>query len=54
MPWPLWSVLQVLPRGLRNWLYDRVALNRYTLFGIHDVCIAPNPDHARRFLDNTK
>lgn len=26
---PLWTV----PRGIRNWGYDRVARNRYSLFG---------------------
>ena len=49
-PWPLLSVAKILPRALRNWGYDRVALNRYQLFGKYDVCILPTADHDQRFL----
>lgn len=49
-PWPLASVVWVIPAFIRNWLYKRIALNRYTLFGKHDVCLLPRPDHERRFL----
>lgn len=48
--WPLLRVLRICPQGLRDWLYDRVALNRYRLFGKHDQCLLPSPDHQRRFL----
>jgi predicted DCC family thiol-disulfide oxidoreductase YuxK len=49
-PWPLASIGRVLPGFLRDWLYDRIALNRYALFGRHDVCVIPTPDHEARFL----
>ncbi|MFT0869908.1 thiol-disulfide oxidoreductase DCC family protein [Pseudomonas sp. CAM1A] len=49
--WPLLRVLRICPKGLRDWLYDRVALNRYRLFGKHDQCLLPSPDHHRRFLE---
>ena len=52
LPWP-WRALRVfrmLPRALRDWCYDRIALNRYRLFGRYDTCLLPSPDHARRFL----
>lgn len=49
-PWPLLRVFRVIPRPLRDWLYDRIALNRYRLFGKHDVCLMPTPDHEQRFL----
>jgi predicted DCC family thiol-disulfide oxidoreductase YuxK len=39
-----------LPRPLRDWLYDRIARNRYRLFGRRDTCLVPSPDVANRFL----
>jgi predicted DCC family thiol-disulfide oxidoreductase YuxK len=41
-----------LPRALRDFLYDRIARNRYRLFGRHDSCLVPTPDIARRFLSD--
>ena len=49
-PWKAALVFWVLPKPLRNWLYDRVALNRYRLFGKYDYCTLPSPDHEARFL----
>ncbi|WP_137885485.1 thiol-disulfide oxidoreductase DCC family protein [Pseudomonas sp. 2FE] len=49
-PWRALLVLRLIPRPLRNWLYDRIALNRYRLFGKYDACLLPSPEHARRFL----
>jgi len=49
-PWPMLGLLRAFPRALRDWAYDRVALNRYRLFGKHDVCLLPTADHQRRFL----
>jgi predicted DCC family thiol-disulfide oxidoreductase YuxK len=34
--------LRLIPRPLRNWLYDRVARNRYRLFGRTEVCMVPD------------
>ncbi|KFE54449.1 thiol-disulfide oxidoreductase DCC family protein [Pseudomonas syringae] len=48
--WPALRLLRIVPRWLRDWMYDRVALNRYRLFGKHEVCMMPTPDHQRRFL----
>jgi predicted DCC family thiol-disulfide oxidoreductase YuxK len=48
--WPMLRLLRVFPRFVRDWAYDRVALNRYRLFGKYDVCLLPSPDHQRRFL----
>lgn len=48
--WRIPGLLRVVPRALRDWAYDRIALNRYRLFGKHDVCLLPTADHQRRFL----
>ncbi|WP_414915038.1 thiol-disulfide oxidoreductase DCC family protein [Pseudomonas sp. IT-P258] len=50
---PRWrpvSLLRIFPRKLRDWAYDRIALNRYRLFGKYDACLLPDPDHEQRFL----
>ncbi|MEE9412181.1 MAG: DCC1-like thiol-disulfide oxidoreductase family protein [Methylococcales bacterium] len=50
-PWPLLRFFQYVPVVIRNWVYDRIALNRYALFGKSDVCMVPNDDRlAVRFL----
>jgi predicted DCC family thiol-disulfide oxidoreductase YuxK len=49
--WRRWTApLRLAPRPLRDWVYDRVARNRYRLFGRTDVCMVPTPDLARHFL----
>lgn len=49
-PWPVVAVVWLVPAPLRNWFYDRMALNRYRLFGRFDTCVLPDPDHEDRFL----
>jgi predicted DCC family thiol-disulfide oxidoreductase YuxK len=49
-PWPLLRAARVLPRPLRDWLYDRIARNRYRLFGRRDSCLMPAPEVASRFV----
>ena len=50
-PWRLLTALRLVPRPLRDWLYDRVAANRYRWFGRYDTCRLPSPDERDRFLD---
>lgn len=49
-PWKALLVFKLIPGRLRNWLYDRIALNRYAIFGKYDYCSLPSPDHAGRYL----
>lgn len=48
-PWRWLGIIRFLPRGLRDWLYDRVARNRYRLFGRYEVCMVPTPQLRGRF-----
>jgi predicted DCC family thiol-disulfide oxidoreductase YuxK len=48
--WRLATLLTVLPRALRDPLYRLIARNRYRLFGQHETCVVPQPEHADRFL----
>ena len=49
-PWRAARVLLLLPRPLRNWLYNRIARNRYALFGRKDSCDIPSAGLRGRFL----
>jgi predicted DCC family thiol-disulfide oxidoreductase YuxK len=40
---------RILPRAWRDWLYDRVARNRYRLFGRKTTCEMPDPTQRHRF-----
>ncbi|MCL6415816.1 thiol-disulfide oxidoreductase DCC family protein [Aestuariirhabdus sp. Z084] len=51
-PWKLLILFRLIPRPIRDWCYDRIALNRYALFGKYDYCALPTPDHDRRFIDD--
>lgn len=49
-PWPWLLIFRVLPLKLRDWLYNRIALNRYKLFGKHSYCMIPTKDITDRFI----
>jgi predicted DCC family thiol-disulfide oxidoreductase YuxK len=46
----LTQVLRLVPKPLRDWLYTRLARNRYRLFGRADLCALPDPALQRRIL----
>jgi predicted DCC family thiol-disulfide oxidoreductase YuxK len=47
--WQLLRVLWIVPRPLRDALYDFVARNRYSWFGKSDSCLVPTPELRARF-----
>lgn len=50
-PFRLLLAARIIPAGLRDWLYDRLAAVRYRWFGRYDTCPIPGPDVRARFLD---
>lgn len=48
--WRAAVVLRVLPAPLGDWAYDRVARNRYALFGRRQACWLAPPDMAERMI----
>lgn len=40
---------RLLPKAVRDWLYDHVARNRYRLFGRKTACEMPDPAQRHRF-----
>ena len=51
LPWPLASVFLVVPRFIRDTVYDFVAARRYRWFGRRQVCMVPTPELRGRFLE---
>lgn len=49
-PWPLLYAAVLLPRFVRNWLYDQFAKRRYTWFGKSEQCRVPTPALRKRFV----
>jgi predicted DCC family thiol-disulfide oxidoreductase YuxK len=50
----LTQALRIFPKPLRDWLYRRLARNRYALFGRADHCALPDPAFQRRLLPAIK
>jgi predicted DCC family thiol-disulfide oxidoreductase YuxK len=50
-PWPLAYGLVVVPRFVRDRVYDFIAARRYRWFGRRETCMVPTPELQRRFLD---
>lgn len=48
--WPLLYGFKILPKFLRDFVYNWVARNRYRWFGKRESCMMPTPDLKRRFL----
>jgi predicted DCC family thiol-disulfide oxidoreductase YuxK len=50
-PWRAVNLLRLCPRPIRDWVYDRIARNRYRIFGRLDTCPLPPPGLRERFVD---
>lgn len=48
--WSWLAAARIVPRPLRDWAYNRIARNRYSLFGRRDTCMVPTPELRKRFL----
>jgi predicted DCC family thiol-disulfide oxidoreductase YuxK len=49
-----WSFLSyagfIVPKLIRDWVYNQIAINRYQWFGKRDVCMIPTEKLKARFL----
>ena len=48
--WPLLYAFIVIPRRIRDAVYNWIAKNRYRWFGKQDACMMPTPGMSSRFL----
>lgn len=49
--WKVSAIGRMVPKPLRNLLYNLVARNRYRIFGKHESCMLPEPKHRQKFLE---
>jgi predicted DCC family thiol-disulfide oxidoreductase YuxK len=49
--WKLLSYLKIIPRPIRDYIYETIAANRYTWFGQYDECRIPDSAANDRFLE---
>lgn len=50
LPWRIAAAGRLVPRPLRDALYDFVARHRLQWFGTRETCYVPNPSQSDRFL----
>lgn len=50
-PWKLLLVARIVPKVLRDVLYDVVARTRYQIFGRYDQCLLPSAESRSRFVE---
>lgn len=48
-PWRLFAILDLLPTGVADWLYDRIAQNRYRLG--RRICPIPSRELMNRLVE---
>ena len=51
--WKMGSVFLLIPKFIRNPIYDWIARNRYAWFGKKETCWIPEQKWNDRFLDHT-
>ena len=48
--WKIIYAFIIVPRPIRDFVYDLIAKYRYRLFGRQSSCMVPTPELSRRFL----
>ncbi len=49
-PWRIAGILRPLPQGVKDWLYERIAKNRYAIFGRKESCDIPPAGLRERLI----
>jgi predicted DCC family thiol-disulfide oxidoreductase YuxK len=49
--WNILRLAKIIPRPIRNRLYDFVARHRYQVFGKYESCMLPDPRHKHKFIE---
>lgn len=48
--WKAFYVFILVPRPVRDFMYDLIAKSRYKIFGKRNICMIPTPELKERFL----
>lgn len=51
MPWRALLIFKIVPKVVRDKMYDFIAKHRYQLFGKKETCRLPGEQERSRFLD---
>ncbi len=49
--WRVMALARFIPKPLRDWVYDRIANNRYRFAGKSDSCSLPDPEVLKRLRE---
>ena len=49
--WKLFRIFSIVPKFIRDGVYDVISKNRYRWFGKQDACMIPTPELKKMFLD---
>lgn len=49
--WPVLYIFIIIPKIIRDTLYNIIAKNRYHIFGKKDSCMIPDKEIISRFMD---
>ncbi len=49
--YPLLFCFMIVPKFIRNWVYDYVAKNRYKWYGKKESCMIPRPELKKKFIN---
>lgn len=49
-PWRFFAIFLLVPKPLRDLVYDWIARNRFRWFGRRETCRLPSPEERSRFL----
>ena len=49
-PWRLLCGFEFLPRFLLDWVYERIARNRFAIFGRRPLCLMPDDEMSKRMV----
>ena len=50
--WPVMTLFMVVPRFIRDWVYNLISKYRYRWFGKRDTCMIPSPEMKNKFLND--
>jgi predicted DCC family thiol-disulfide oxidoreductase YuxK len=50
-PWKIFMIFKIIPKGVRDALYNLIASNRYSIFGKTRHCMIPSPNVKEHFIE---
>ena len=48
--WPILYVFILIPKPVRDYIYNIIAINRFKWFGKKEICFLPEKDYSEKFL----